>query len=148
MLELLEFYGRDAAKRKSVDLKIELKAPSETVLPTSSPILLHGVLGNLLHNAIKFSPQDSVIEIRCRSQGSGLVIEIADQGDGLPGSVRYAFQDRAPSPTSSLGTAGEPGSGIGLWNAFEMARRIQCDLQLLPREPNGTIAQVYIPLNI
>lgn len=42
------------------------------------------VVGNLLNNACKYTPADGVIEIAARQQGSDAVIEVKDNGIGIP----------------------------------------------------------------
>lgn len=68
-------------------------------------------LVNVLHNAIKFSDPESVVEISARSNGEQAVLEVRDSGPGLtPQDLERIFErfyrgDRA---------RGTPGTGLGL----------------------------------
>ncbi len=77
------------------------------------------VLNNLISNAVKFSPDGTTIQLWLRRQSDNALIEVRDQG---PGMSRNDL-DRMFEPFRSLrrtGTAGEPGTGLGL----VIARRI------------------------
>jgi two-component system sensor histidine kinase KdpD len=46
--------------------------------------LMLQVLGNLLDNALKYSPARSPIELSARRAGNGIEIDLADRGVGIP----------------------------------------------------------------
>ncbi len=51
----------------------------------ADPNRLRQVLGNLLSNALKYSPSGGAINIRCRQRGSDhVVLEVIDHGLGIP----------------------------------------------------------------
>jgi two-component system sensor histidine kinase KdpD len=81
--------------------------PADLPLLSVDPVLLEQVFVNLLENAAKYTPTDSAIEIAARSDESGVQIEVADRGPGLPpGSESRIFEKffrRGPS-----------GGGVGL----------------------------------
>ena len=55
-------------------------------------VLFEQVLVNLLDNAAKYSPEGSRIDIRARRDGELVVIEVLDEGDGIPlGFVERVF---------------------------------------------------------
>lgn len=71
------------------------------------------VLNNLLGNAVKFSHPGSTIIIRLSSSDNKVVIQVEDNGEGLPAEIL----DRLFIPFSNscrLGTRGEKGAGLGL----------------------------------
>lgn len=73
----------------------------------------NNVFNNIISNAIKFSPVDSNIMIRERLEGSRLIIEIEDQGVGIPDRiVKHLFA--ADKKTTTLGVNGETGTGFGM----------------------------------
>jgi signal transduction histidine kinase len=70
------------------------------------------VVGNMLSNAIKYAPEGSRILVRTRRQGSGAVLEVVDEGPGVPpDDLDRIFDEfyRAPGRTAE-----QPGTGLGL----------------------------------
>lgn len=63
---------------------ISLTADDEKALVNGDPLLLRGVFVNLIDNSIKYSDKDPVIEIHSYSKGDTIVIEINDNGPGIP----------------------------------------------------------------
>lgn len=71
------------------------------------------VLGNAISNAIKFSPPESRILIRCYPTKDFHVLEVVDQGIGIPQLLQDHLFD-ITKKTSRLGTSGESGNGFGM----------------------------------
>lgn len=79
---------RDALRRHPVQVQIE---PGSEMLFTDA-VLLGQVIANLLDNAAKYSPPDAVIQLRVQHRGRDHVIEIEDDGAGIPRAEReYVF---------------------------------------------------------
>jgi signal transduction histidine kinase len=71
------------------------------------------VLRNLVTNAIKFTPRGGRVEIRTIKQGEYIRVEVQDNGVGLSEeAARKLF--RFDTATTTLGTANERGTGLGL----------------------------------
>jgi signal transduction histidine kinase len=89
-----------------------------TEIPDFVPIIqadgqrLEQVLLNLMNNAMKFTPDGGVITVRVRKQETGLVVEVADTGIGIPKDQ----QDRLFKPYSRVNADRQrhPGLGLGL----------------------------------
>jgi signal transduction histidine kinase len=62
----------------------------QTDVPADLPTIvadgdrLKQLLGNLLSNAVKYSPDGGAITVRARGRGQHMLIEVADQGLGIP----------------------------------------------------------------
>lgn len=79
------------------------------------------IMTNLLHNAIKFTPRLGRIEVVAKSLQERIQIEVRDQGVGIaPERLDSLF--KASASKSTLGTAGEPGTGLGLYVCREFVR--------------------------
>ncbi len=99
-------------------------------LALAEPVLLvESVLGNLVSNAIKFSPEGSDIAVSADEVGDEVRISIRDWGPGLPPDVLAQLDSDGASP-SSAGTAGERGQGLGLKLAREHVERMGGSLEL------------------
>lgn len=71
-----------AIARKQHILKIDIAQPMPEI--TLDPGLMEKAVGNLLDNAIKYTPDKGKIEIRARVDAGELRIEVADNGIGIP----------------------------------------------------------------
>jgi two-component system sensor histidine kinase KdpD len=75
-------------------------------------LLLEQVLFNLLDNAAKFAPSGSSIEIAGRREGADLVIEVRDEGPGVPPGDLERIFDKFYRVHS--GDRQRAGTGLGL----------------------------------
>jgi signal transduction histidine kinase len=133
------FAGRLGAKNQT----LSLTAGSGLGVSTLPGVLLNSVLGNLLSNASKFSPQGSRLEIRAAREGERLRVEIRDRGGGFPPEF---FQSGAKRARSSLpGTQGEQGHGHGLNIVALHVAKLGGTLEIMNREDGGAAASVVLP---
>lgn len=93
--------------------------------------LLGSAIGNLLSNAIRFSPRGATIAIEVRRVAAVLQIDIADAGPGVPAADRARIFE--PFYRGSLQPEdGLPGTGIGLSIVAETVRAHGGRVELLP----------------
>jgi signal transduction histidine kinase len=100
---------RLAAGEKQVEIKIEPPATYEPIVGAHRR--LRQVFSNLLSNAIRYSPPESSITLRCRYEPDKVFIEVTDAGPGISAEdLPNIFKDfyRASH------VKGEPGMGLGL----------------------------------
>ena len=69
---------------------------------------------NLLDNAARHTPPGSTVELRLRADGDDAVVEVADDGPGIPPELRDQIFDRFVRGDGPADTATGPGSGLGL----------------------------------
>lgn len=80
---------------------------------------LEQALDNLVTNAIKYSPSDTVISLWSSMNGDRVRINVGDQGPGIPPGERDKLFKEF-SKLSTRPTAGEASSGLGLWIVRQM----------------------------
>ena len=81
-----------------------------TVRTSIDPAALQQILGQLLENAVKYSPDGETIRLSARHTRRGVEMSVADEGVGIPDSVDiFAPFERGPSEHPVQGT------GIGLY---------------------------------
>ena len=136
---------RTVAKRSAswrASRPLEVVAP-ETLLVEGDSGRFEQVLVNVLDNAVKHSPPDAVVRIRAERHGSNARVVVADEGPGVPAAdaerIFQRFLRLDPSHTS--GATG--GTGLGLYIARELARRMHGEVGLLPGTPG---AEFFIDL--
>jgi signal transduction histidine kinase len=92
---------------------IELLSDAPTELPT---LFVDGsrivqVLGNLLRNALKFTPDGGRIAVRAAPSAGNVILSVADTGPGIPLADQARVFDRY---WHSRRTANKRGTGLGL----------------------------------
>ncbi|MCY3799114.1 MAG: ATP-binding protein [Chloroflexi bacterium] len=73
---------------------------------------LKRVLGNLIHNAIKWSPQGEAITISASEQEDEITVSIFDNGPGVPEDLRHRVFERFYQ--ADVSRSGDEGTGLGL----------------------------------
>ena len=75
--------ARPSAEEQGVRLELTLPG-ADTVAVFADQLRITEVLDNLVSNAVKFSPSGGVVEIVVSSKGPSAVIEVTDEGIGIP----------------------------------------------------------------
>lgn len=102
----------DRLEAKKIKLKCSV-ANGPIILKSNKALLTNQVLGNLVSNAIKFSPENAEIILEAHLVENLIQITLTDSGIGIPDKIRNnLFELRAS--TSRPGTSGESGTGFGL----------------------------------
>jgi signal transduction histidine kinase len=100
---------RLAASEKNIQIRIQ--PPSEFKPIVGSRRRMRQVFTNLLNNAIKFSPPDTVVHFKAWYEEDHLFFEVDDNGPGIPSEdIPYIFTDFFRA--SNVGDS--PGAGLGL----------------------------------
>jgi PAS domain S-box-containing protein len=106
---------------------------------------LRQVLVNLVDNAVKYSPKGGRVELRVRSENGSCLIEVADEGLGIPAEERdrifEKFYRLDPQQTQGVG-----GSGLGLYICRELVERMEGRLHVESEPGKGSRFTVELPL--
>lgn len=123
-------------------LKVEVKLQYEEItVQADESSLSHHVLSNVLHNAIKFSPQGGRIFVSAKSAGDEIWLTIEDEGVGMdPRLVKKIFNFEL-NP-SRFGTDGEPGTGLGLVQVKTFMEFFGGDVRVVLNAKGGTTVQL------
>ncbi len=109
------------------------------------PHLLRQMLGNLLDNAIDFSPRGGTVTLAASVSGARLRLEVTDQGPGVPDyAVGRVFERFYSLPRPHGGTRS---SGLGLGFVREVAALHGGTAELCNLPVGGTVARVELPLD-
>ncbi len=99
-------------------------------------------LSNLVHNAIKYSPEDSIINLQVEAKEDMLLLKIIDQGIGIPEQEQKHIFNRYFRAGNALLTQG---TGIGLNIAKQHLENLGASLEFSSKENEGSIFTVGIP---
>jgi len=100
---------RPIADAGSVDIRVDYDVQSCEVMADRNKILQ--VLTNLTHNAIKYSPEGAMVEIRVKNSDGYVVTEVEDHGKGIPEEDLPRIFEKF---YQSRYTRGHGGIGLGL----------------------------------
>jgi len=100
-------------KFSQANIQINMNIQDETGAIYASPIQMRQLLNNLLTNAIKYSNQGTSVSVSLQENDQQLILQIADEGFGIPSvDLPYIF-DKFYRSGNVIGTE-IPGSGLGL----------------------------------
>jgi len=92
--------------------KVSLELEAELPMLQLDAVLFEQVLFNLLDNAAKYSPVDTVISIRSWRERNQVLLQVADEGEGIPAAELESIFDKFYR--AQKGDHVRPGTGLGL----------------------------------
>ncbi len=107
---------------------------------------LHRLVLNLLDNAARHTPPRSQIELRLREQDGTAVVEVGDDGPGIPAAMREQIFDRFVRGEGPSDTAGGTGTGLGLAIVSAVASSHGGTVEAAESPAGGALFRVRIPL--
>ncbi|WP_051563692.1 sensor histidine kinase [Enterovibrio calviensis] len=114
---------------------------SDTVFVVGDDFALSQMLLNLIENAIKYSPDNSAVDIFLGVENNAAVLRIQDHGDGISEKDKpHVFERfyRSPNNTSQ-------GTGLGMAIAHDVATNFNASLTLEDTQPQGLTVKVTFP---
>lgn len=136
---------RNAAEEKAITI--------EPILPPDLPTVegdrerLGQVLTNLVSNAIKFSPAHTAITVRARVDGDELIIDVRDQGIGIPEEALPRLFERFYQVGNSA-TRTEGGSGLGLYISKKIVEAHGGRIWVESKVGQGSTFSFALPLKV
>jgi signal transduction histidine kinase len=122
---------------RTIDVKTQEDARIET-----DPTQLHRMLAILVDNAMKYSPEDTPVDMGLSRSDGHAVVSVTDHGCGIPeDEVPYIFERfyRAQGSTRADGT------GLGLALAGEIAAHLGGEIEVKSSPEEGSTFSVWLP---
>ncbi|QDQ27393.1 sensor histidine kinase [Chitinimonas arctica] len=145
LVRLAREVSMDAVPRalaSGIDLGLD-EAPPQLLI-AGHDALLRELLGNLIDNAIQYCPAGSEIGIRILDSGDSAVIEVRDNGPGIPAEeAQRVFERFYRGRMEGQGK----GCGLGLAIVQEIARHHQAQVVLTDTSPHGLTVTVRFRLS-
>ncbi len=123
-------------------MRLDVQVQDVTLVADRGKVRL--ILENLVSNAVKYSPKGGTIHIRAHSSGPNLILDVADNGPGIPPEDRehvfHAFYTgRAANGISVKGT------GIGLSVVLEFVTAHGGTVQIIDGQYPGAHFRIRMP---
>jgi dsRNA-specific ribonuclease len=138
----LRRYAGAALAWLPVTVSLSIPNASSATHVTLDERALTAILDNLVRNAVDALPHGGSIKLDWAADQFQAVLEVADDGPGLPAEVRRALD--AGLRIRSVKTSG---SGIGLLAVKSLLRRVGGELALAP-QPSGTAWLITVPIAV
>lgn len=131
------------AQQQKIRLRTEVADTAPTTVDVDPDMLRDEVLGNLVSNALRFTPEGGEVRVRVWGEGEEVVFEVSDTGPGIPEEQRdhifekYYQGDR----TRSMG------AGLGLAVAQEVVEAHGGRIAIQEEEARGATFRVSFPVS-
>lgn len=133
--------GLLAVRASSKSVRVDRPAAGETLMARGEFRRVLQIVVNLIGNAVRYSPEGSMVWLRTERDDSTAVLIVADQGRGIdPADHERIFEkfERVD--------ANEPGSGLGLYIARRLARAMGGDIAVDSAPGQGARFVLTLPV--
>ncbi|MGQ0813760.1 MAG: ATP-binding protein [Gemmatimonadota bacterium] len=133
------------ARKKAIDFKVEIDANVPRAIRADADRLGDQVIGNLLSNALKFTPEGGRVRMRAWARDDGIHILVQDSGVGIPADqLPYIFDK-----FFQIGQqARSKGAGLGLAIAREIVEAHGGTIIAESKPDAGTTIEIVLPVEI
>ncbi|MEL7498840.1 MAG: HAMP domain-containing sensor histidine kinase [Planctomycetota bacterium] len=106
------------------------------------------IFRNLIDNAVKYAGDPPQVNVSMRTEGTMVVVEISDNGEGIPHSMRRKVFGRFVRVGEELQRK-KPGTGLGLYIVSTLTRRLGGKVRIVDRDKRwGTVFEVRLPFQV
>jgi PAS domain S-box-containing protein len=134
-----------ATQRASQAVHLDVALPDEPLVVDGNPEDLARMVGNVLGNALKFTPTGGAVAVRLDVVDGAVRIAVTDTGIGIPDDeIDSVFDGFFRSSRSQRNES--PGTGLGLTIAQSIAHRHAGAIEISRRKPAGTAVEIRLPL--
>lgn len=137
---IVEFYEPLAEDKQ---LQFDTNYPNQTVRLNGNPQLLSQAIGNLIDNAIKYTPENGRLRLELTTKSGDAILTLTDTGLGIPAASREKALKRFVRLDSSRSL---PGNGLGLAMVDAIVKQHNGQLQLSDATPHGLKVSLILPL--
>jgi len=136
---------REKAAEKRIDLAMaDAAGDGSLVLADGDALLI--VMNNLIENAIKYTPEDGKVRVRCARDGMYMRVSVEDTGIGMtPEEQAKVFDEFFRARNEH--TANIPGTGLGLSLVKRLTELHQGKVEVASEAGKGSTFTVSLPVS-
>jgi len=131
------------SRKKNIDIEIDI--PKDQLL-FADKYTMSIVIGNLVNNAIKFTPDGGCINISRNLNSNHIELLIRDNGVGMTDEQKNKIF-KIEENSSTLGTNNEKGTGLGLILCKEFVEKNGGDIRVESEIDKGSVFIITLPIN-
>lgn len=149
LLEEIQSSAQAIATKRHIQIQLKLPELFTTLKVEGDPLLLHRALRNLMDNAIDFSPDGAEITLVLSSIKRTALIQIIDQGPGIPEFAQKRIFEKFYSLTRPGTQKKSTGLGLSFVKEIVILHHGTITLHNAINEQktiSGTIAELRLPL--
>jgi len=125
-------------------VRLDVRVEDITLVADRGKIRL--ILENLVSNAVKYSPKGGTIHVRARAAATQLVLDVADNGPGIPPEDRSRIFDAFYTGRAARSSAVK-GTGIGLSVVLEFVSAHNGTVEIVDGEFPGAHFRIIMPIS-
>ena len=126
-------------------IAVEVRVHPTDLTADGDPERVHQVVANLLENAVRYTPIGGTVEVQARRTDHGVVIEVLDEGPGIPDDERARVFERFYRADAARAVS-DGGAGLGLAIARWIVDLHGGDIHPELRQPQGCRMVVTLPV--
>jgi two-component system sensor histidine kinase KdpD len=126
---------------RKIDVQIDFDTP--TLVGRFDFVHTLRIVGNLLDNALRHTPQGGAVELRAEREEGWLLLSVADRGSGVAAEERHRIFEPFYRPADATPDTGH--AGLGLSIARSLADVQGGTVTYTDREGGGSVFQLRLP---
>ena len=146
-LELVEEVLTEAVQRSSKHFKnnkIKVNFPKNFVMIPMDGSLIEQVIINLIDNAVKYSPEESLIIVSAYEKANNVIFEVEDNGAGISKEIMPYIFDRFFTNGSKISDS-RRGIGLGLAICKSIVEAHGGKIEAVNKKDGGAVIRFNIP---
>ncbi|MBS1957709.1 MAG: GHKL domain-containing protein [Cyanobacteria bacterium SZAS-4] len=140
---ILEITKNFESRCQLSEVTIDVQKPAEPICLESDSNALRHLIGNLVENAIKFSPTKSTVTIKLKNDDQNVTIDVNNTGP----TIHEDDKEKLFTPfwQGEIGQQSAGGTGIGLYLCQQIAHTLGGSITFTSDEKSGTTFTVVLP---
>ena len=130
------------ARQRSIKLKFDLQKELPPI--EGDPLALSRVVGNLLYNALKFTPQDGNVTVSSSQRNGEIIASVSDTGPGIPAEEIPSLFEKYRRGSTSRNVEG---TGLGLFIVKALVEAHGGHIEVHSAPERGANFSVVLPIS-